>query len=62
MCSGKEYQLIRYNGQTKQFEMLVTMVPNIKKEHLPSVMMGGTSNFARDALTEESFQLNGAIL
>jgi hypothetical protein len=31
---GKEYQLLRSGGQTKQLEVPVTMLPNLKKAKL----------------------------
>jgi hypothetical protein len=34
MCSGKEYQLLRCGGQTKQPEMLVTMLPYVRNKQL----------------------------
>jgi len=32
--SGKECQLLKSGGQTKEFKIPVTVLPNIKNEHL----------------------------
>jgi hypothetical protein len=34
MCSGKECQLLRRDGKTKQIEMPVTVLPNANNEQL----------------------------
>jgi hypothetical protein len=34
MQNGEDYQLLRRSGQTKQLEMLVTLLPHIKNEQL----------------------------
>lgn len=34
VCSGKERQLLSCSGQTKQLEMLVTVLSNVKNEQL----------------------------
>jgi hypothetical protein len=50
MCSGKECQLLRRGGQTKQLEMPVTVLPNVQNEQMLFVMpyMKG------DAMTKQS--------
>jgi hypothetical protein len=39
-AQGKECQLLRRGGQTKQLEMPVTMLPNVKNEQLLFVTLG----------------------
>jgi len=34
MCNVKDCQLLRLSGQTKQLEMLVTVLSNIKNEQV----------------------------
>jgi hypothetical protein len=40
MCSGNECQLLGRGGQTKQLEMLMTVLPNVKNEQLLFVNVG----------------------
>jgi hypothetical protein len=55
MYSGKECQLLmRRGGQTKQLEMPVTVLPNVKNEQLLFVTLD-FQNRARDAMTGEGF-------
>jgi hypothetical protein len=39
MCSDKESQLLRIGWQTKQLEMQVTVLPNVKNEQLLGVTL-----------------------
>jgi hypothetical protein len=50
MYSGKECQLLRRGGQTKQLEMPVTVLPNFKNEELLYATLR-----SRDAMTREIF-------
>jgi hypothetical protein len=58
MGSDKECQLLRCDRQTKQLEMPVTMLPNIKNKHLLFVTI---SSCARNSVTQGSFELNGLV-